>query len=237
MLSATSAAIPLAYAGEIARARAIAAEAQRRAVATGWPTAIAWAAYVSGEVEATAGEPSARAWMERAVATADAVGSTFTHGVASVTLCSLLAREGDVAGAMAGYRDLITHWLRSGSWTQLWTTVRNALMLLCDDDPALCLLSFDIADDDPRASQLQPGALRDQRALRARIRAQLGAARVAELEAERVSIDRVELVMRVRDALDSYAVGPEASARAEDQATPGSLPRHGRVERRDSGRG
>jgi hypothetical protein len=57
------------------------------------------------------------------------VGLPFIVGVASVSLTSL---RGRVAGAdaLAGYRELIARWRRTGTWPQQWVTVRNLLELL-----------------------------------------------------------------------------------------------------------
>ena len=92
LISGANAAIATAYGGDVERARDLAATMHGRAVEAGWPTAVAWSSYICGEVEAVAGDPSARAWLERAVARATAIGTSFTYGVASVTLCSLIGR-------------------------------------------------------------------------------------------------------------------------------------------------
>ena len=135
---------------------------------------VAWAAYVCGEVEAVAGDPSARAWLERSVAAATAIDSSFTYGVASVTLCSLMVADGDLDAAARAYRDLITHWLRSGGWTQLWTTLRNAVPLLARRAiPRSTLLALDMADDDPLAAGMATEARELLDDLRSRVVAAL----------------------------------------------------------------
>jgi predicted ATPase/DNA-binding winged helix-turn-helix (wHTH) protein len=201
LISGANAAMATAYGGDVERARALAAAMHRQAVEAGWPTAVAWSSYVCGEVEAVVGDSSARAWLERAASRAAAIGSSFTYGVASVTLCSLMVAEGDLDAAARTYQDLITHWLRSGGWTLLWTTVRNAVALLSGSDPALALLAIDLADDDPLAAELDTEARAAFDDLRRRLIAALDEREVRRVGVERRLTDRVELATRVRAAL------------------------------------
>ena len=74
-----------AYAGDVDRARSVVDEVLASAEADGWPTAISWAQYVTGEVASVAGDPSSVVWLERAVAGATEIGAAFTVGVAGLT--------------------------------------------------------------------------------------------------------------------------------------------------------
>jgi hypothetical protein len=65
-----------------------------------------------------------------AIEGAQRVGANFVSGVAGVALASARTRIGDVSGAAEGFAYLIDNWRRTGQFTQLWTTARNAAGLL-----------------------------------------------------------------------------------------------------------
>jgi hypothetical protein len=77
-------------------------------------------------------------------------GATFVEGVATVGLASVLTTTGDVAEAADGFLMLLGYWPVTGNQTQLWTTVRNAALLMLDRDrvtvAALLLARADAAD-------------------------------------------------------------------------------------------
>ena len=86
-------------------------------------------------------------------------------------------------------------------WTQLWTTLRNAVALLSGSDPALALLALDMADDDPLAAEMDTEARSALDDLRSRLVAALDEQQVRQVRVERRLTDRVELATRVRAAL------------------------------------
>jgi hypothetical protein len=72
-----------------------------------------------------------------AIALARVSGATLLAGVATA-----LAAGGRVEDALPAYRDVIEYFAVAGSWTQLWTTLRNLADLprrLGDDEPAAVL--------------------------------------------------------------------------------------------------
>ncbi|MDX2379707.1 MAG: winged helix-turn-helix domain-containing protein, partial [Acidimicrobiia bacterium] len=98
--------------------------------------------FISGEVAKIARDPAARELLERAVALATEHETWFTAGVTQVTLVSLLVEDGDVVAAAESYIELIDRWLRTGTWPQLWTTLRNVADIPgeFDDETRLTIL-------------------------------------------------------------------------------------------------
>jgi tetratricopeptide (TPR) repeat protein len=95
------------------------------------PTLEAFHAYIAGEIDGLDGRPErAIEHYDHAIALARSVGSTFVDGIASVGRLSQMVRSGDTSQALDGYRDLIAYWERTGSWAQMWTTLRNLADLL-----------------------------------------------------------------------------------------------------------
>ncbi len=204
LIDLANAALVSAYLGDIDDARRLSSEAYRIADERRSDNQLVWASYVRGEVLATAGDPAATMILESAVERAAAIGSSFVYGVASVTLCTLMASEGRTVEVAGRYRDLVTHWLRSGTWTQLWTTLRNAAAVLVDHDPAICLQVIDAAAEDPYASMVDSDAARELEALRERAVGLLDPEQIAEVAARRLTVDRGELAVAVRNSLDYF---------------------------------
>jgi tetratricopeptide (TPR) repeat protein len=197
--------LALGYAGQFERARRLAAEAVTEAERLGSPGAIARACYVRGEIEHAARSGQADAWLERAVAAAEAAGASFFAGVATVTLASSQARAGDPATAADLYRRLVAQWLRTGTWTQLWTALRNAAeLLLARDDPTVVEI-WAGAHADPQAATLGTDAAAREARLRAEVVGRLGAARVEELEARAAGAPRSRIAEDAARALSRLA--------------------------------
>jgi predicted ATPase/DNA-binding winged helix-turn-helix (wHTH) protein len=137
-LALASASFPAAYAGNVERARELITQARRHPSTIDAPGEIAWLEYCAAETENTVGaaEPAA---FEHVIDTARSVDATFTVGVAMVTLASVHAARGETALAAQRYEELIHHWLRLGSWTQQWTTLRHVAELLEHADPCTAL--------------------------------------------------------------------------------------------------
>jgi predicted ATPase/DNA-binding SARP family transcriptional activator len=122
------AALALAYSGDEDRARALNARGLSDAVS---PSMLAWGAYVTGEIETAAGRRDrAEQHYVRAIDLARTSGATFLVGVASVGLLAAQAAAGGVSEALAGYREVVDYFARTGNWTHQWTTLRNLADLL-----------------------------------------------------------------------------------------------------------
>jgi predicted ATPase/DNA-binding winged helix-turn-helix (wHTH) protein len=202
--STALAALAAGYLGDFPQARRLAAEARALADAEGSPSTLACAAYATGEIEHCAGSGEEQRWLQRAIELADTSGTTahFYRAVAGVTLASSRAAAGDVAGAARLYRELIDRWLRTGTWTQQWTTLRNVAELLAGVDDGTVVRILAAAHADPVAAALDPEALARERRLRADAVGRLGAAVVEELEAAARSTDRAVLADQVAAVLN-----------------------------------
>jgi tetratricopeptide (TPR) repeat protein len=145
------AALALAYSGDADRARALAERGRAGAVS---PSMLAWGAYVDGEIETAVGRRDrAEPHYVRAVDLARTSGATFLVGVASVGLLAARADAGRVREALAGYREVVDYFARTGNWPHLWTALRNQadlLRRLGDEEPAGLLdAAADRAPDAP----------------------------------------------------------------------------------------
>jgi len=201
-LDLANAAFATAYTGDVERARRMAADARELAADRGSGTFIAWTAYATGEVEHAARSGLQQSWLERAVELADAVGSDFTRGVAQVTLASTRAEAGDLAAAAELYHRLIEHWLKTGSWTQQWTTLRNAAAMLETQAPETALSIIVAADLDPFSPSMSADAHDECARLRARIVDALGDERAAATISQAETMPRMAVAQRARQALE-----------------------------------
>jgi predicted ATPase/DNA-binding SARP family transcriptional activator len=197
----SAAAFTRAYAGDIDGARATAHDALSAARASGSPSAIASAEYALGEIEAVAGSGHHAVHLEAAIEFGTLAGTTHIAGVAQVTLTAISARQGAVETACNGYLDLIEHWLKSGTWIQMWTTLRNVADLLIESDPETALTIWDSAAGDRYAPGLAADAAEDLARCHAEVVDTLGRNRAAAISAEAHLIERAELVDRARCAL------------------------------------
>jgi hypothetical protein len=141
------------------------------------------------------------------VRTAEAAGANFIAGIALVTLASERARNGDVAGAADLYRQLVERWLRTGTWTQLWTTLRNAADLLLGHDDRCAVRIWAAAHADPQAATLGEQAAADAARRRAGVVARLAAEAVRDLEAGAVATPRARIAEEASQALARLAAG------------------------------
>lgn len=155
------AAVARAYAGDIETARDYATQAHATVLSTPTPSMVSWDEYCTAEIENTVGSADL-ALLDRAIERARDVDATFVVGVAGVTRASVQAARGDIAAAARSYAELIHHWLRSGSWTQQWTTLRHVAELIEDSDPKTALSILRAAESD----QFSPPMLIDASAER-----------------------------------------------------------------------
>ena len=122
------AALASAYAGDLDRARAL--NDRWLAEATS-PSRLAWATYYQAEIEnlASRNDLAEQRYLE-AITLGRKAGDTFVIGVATIGLSTLRAIDGREHEALAGYRDVIELFARTGYWTHQWITLRNLAILL-----------------------------------------------------------------------------------------------------------
>lgn len=173
----------------------------------GRPYIVAAFQYVSGETARIAGSPTAIEALERAVATCVEHDLYFTLGISRVSLVSLWAAAGETEKAAQGYAELVEQWLRSGSWPQMWITLRNAAELLVERDDETALLLWAGADADPQATALDDDARSHIDSLRAGARTRCGADAAAAVERSARRVSRRDVVARALDALATAAQG------------------------------
>lgn len=145
------AALASAYAGDLDEARRLNDLGLAGARS---PSMRSWGAYVAGEIDSLAGlhDEAEERYLE-AVELARASGATFLHGVATVGLLAVRGRGPQPHAALAGYRETIDYFARTGNWTHLWATLRDLadlLRRLGDAEPAIAIeTAADLAPDAP----------------------------------------------------------------------------------------
>jgi hypothetical protein len=92
---AASAAAALAYGNHLTQADRLAGQAQAAAAASGAPSALAVAAWVTGEIAAITDPGPATEHLQRAAELATSVGNRLVAGLAEVSLAGLHARYGE----------------------------------------------------------------------------------------------------------------------------------------------
>ncbi len=174
------AALACAYAGDLDRARIL--NDRWLAEATS-PSRRAWGAYYQAEIEnlANARDLAEQRYLE-AVTLGRTAGDSFVIGVATIGLLTLRTVDGREQDALAGYRDVIELFERTGYWTHQWIALRNLANLLrrlddvetaevieaaaenAPDAPAIpattkltAVLTADCSRGTPRASAPVPG--------------------------------------------------------------------------------
>ena len=212
-----SAALAAAYGGDRDEARRLLDRAHTEIVASRSGSHAAFAAYVEGEVRATARVEESVPYYEEAIEQAQRCGVAFVAGVASVALASAHARTGDTRGAAQEFGELLDTWRRTGHTTQLWTTARNAAALLASVD------RWRIAGLLLICAEAQPGAA----AVSARIARHSGRAfvpladvvpddQLEELRAEATRRGADRVLDLAREELTNLAAGVQAVARPTD---------------------
>ncbi|MFW6091690.1 MAG: ATP-binding protein, partial [Actinomycetota bacterium] len=131
-----------AYAGQLPTASERATAAHDWASRTANPSALAWTAYVCGEVIGTDEAPRALELLDEGRRTAESVRNEFIVGVADVSAASVRSRMGDAADSLDNFLALIDRWRRSNNWTQQWVTLRNlaeSMVRIGEDEAATVL--------------------------------------------------------------------------------------------------
>ena len=100
-----------------------------------------------------------------------------------------------MSGAARRDRDLISHWLRTGSWAQQWTTLRHVAELIEESSPdtALLVLRMAAADNTSAPALVGPRAALLE-TLERRLEQRIGSGDLP-------TATRVEVVERARSAL------------------------------------
>jgi len=93
------------------------------------PSGRGWLAYTRGELSQAHDPNQALAHYADALADARAVRNRYLEGAAIVSACSLRARTGDPADALAAFADAVRHWIRLANTAQQLTTLRNLAVL------------------------------------------------------------------------------------------------------------
>lgn len=145
---------------------------------------------VRGEVARVGATGDARREFEQAVAVAREHGLLYTLGMAQTSLVTITEADGDHDEAAAGYRELLELFLRSGTWTHVWTTLRNAARVLLTEAPATALLITCAAAHAPSAPALDEDAQAATDELE-----QAASAALGDLEADRIR-RRAQIVPR-----------------------------------------
>lgn len=115
-----------AYGGPDRRGRALSAEE----LADAPPSMRALAEYSIAELEAVTDPQAALVRYEAVVAVARRAPTPFVEGLALTSRAALLGRSGELADALAGHAEAISHWLALGDRSHLATCLRNLVTVL-----------------------------------------------------------------------------------------------------------
>jgi hypothetical protein len=118
------------------------------------PSRLAWATHYQAEIESLARcqDLAEQRYLE-AMTLGRNAGDTFVIGVATIGLATLRASDGREHEALAGYREVIEVFARTGYWTHQWIALRNLATLLrrLDDVETAGVIeaAADVAPDAP----------------------------------------------------------------------------------------
>jgi predicted ATPase/DNA-binding SARP family transcriptional activator len=212
---ACSAALAATYGGHLDEARRLLDRADVLLAPIGSPSQHAYRAYVEGEWRAPTDLDAALACYREAIDLARRSGAGFVEGVARVSFVSAQSRSGDVAGAAAGYVELLREWRRTGHNPQLWTTARNAAELLASaghvETATLVLIA---AEDAPGAAAVGPDIARYSQRSFVRPGDLSGPDELLGLRVEAVAMGRAGVLDRAEAVLEQVAgkpVGPRGA--------------------------
>ncbi len=128
--------------GDPDRAREFAALSAAHAIESGSPTALAQADYARA-ISVAADDPArALALFDRSAERGESVGNRWIRAFALTESLWIRAQQGDLLGALAGYRDVIDTWFRGSDWANLWLSLRYVAAILASlerDEPAAVL--------------------------------------------------------------------------------------------------
>lgn len=156
---------------------------------------------VRGELARIADTGNAKHEFERSLAIAQHHGLAFSTGIAQGLLVRVLEAEGDTAGAAHAYRELLELFVRTGTWPQIWITLRNAARLLVDAEPETALLISAAASLDNSVPTFDEVVELAERELRDAVLSRLGSHDVDRIERRASLTSRVDVVRETADAL------------------------------------
>ena len=204
----SSAALASTYGGHLERARELLDRAEGLLAPIGSVSQHALRLYVEGESRAPTSLQDAMPYYRQAIVLASRAGTGFVEGVARVSLVAAQRRDGDIAGAAAGYGALLREWRRTGHNTQLWTTARNAAELLASagrlEAGALLLVTAEAA---PGVAAAGPEIARYSHRVFVRLEDLVEASDVERLRAEASSMARRAVLDRAETELAVAARG------------------------------
>ena len=204
-----SAALAATYGGHLDEARELLDRADALLATVGSPSQHAYRAYVEGEWRAPTDLDAALPCYREAIELAGRAGAGFVEGVARVSFVSAQSRSGDVAGAAAGYVELLRAWRRTGHNPQLWTTARNAAELLASaghvETATLVLIA---AEDAPGAAAVGPDIARYSQRSFVRPADLSGPDDILRLRVEAVAMGRAGVLDRAEAVLEQVAAKP-----------------------------
>ena len=122
--------VAAAHLGDLDTASAQTNEARQIAASVENPTMMALILYSEGDALMEADPLGALAPLTEALAFAEAADNVLMTGIALVSNTSLRGRHGDPYVALRLFEDVIRHWHRGATFTQLWLTLRNLVELL-----------------------------------------------------------------------------------------------------------
>jgi len=125
-----SAAVAIAYGGDLEHALGVAREVSATAERCGSPSAQAFAHFVVGEILAREEPGTAEAHLRQAIELATVADARFVVGLAEVALAASRVHQQDLATALAYCESAIHRWHRASAWTPLWVTLRTVIPLL-----------------------------------------------------------------------------------------------------------
>lgn len=121
-------------------AAGIVAQARPRAVRAGNPTALAWAYYLAGEVDAETGPERAARAYRTAIDWAARADSRLFGTMAESSAAALASRRGRVVEALAAFGIVLDRWVQLGNTGTLGWSLHQVIILLAragaDDDAA-----------------------------------------------------------------------------------------------------
>jgi predicted ATPase/DNA-binding SARP family transcriptional activator len=194
------------YRGDAGAAVVYARELSEAAERSGNHAMRAWALYGHGEALLDTDPAEAAALLEQAVEAAGAVDVRVPEGAALLSLASLCGRRGEVARALALFRDTIHHWRRLGDWTHQLTTLRNLVELLArvHVDEQVAALHGGVTAADPPSFGAEAERLE---AAWVQLEQQLGADRARDAAARGRHLTAAEMIDEALATLDGLRAG------------------------------
>jgi predicted ATPase len=190
------------YAGDLDAAERTAHEMRIVAAAVDSPTCVAFAAYVAGELALARDPAQAVPTLREAARRGREARAEFIAGVAGTALVSLLVRLDRGTEALDELAELIDLWRRTSTWPQQWTTLRLlAELLVVAGDAETAGLLLEAADRDPAAPAVVGADAVRLRALRTRIRDELGPDGWAAVSATARLLPRARVVAQALDTV------------------------------------